>query len=402
MERGVRLQEIAARCWRFLASRRLSVFLLLGAVALLLVGAFLPQPAETVAGERARSADAAFRTARSLALQGVAVALLLNGLACTVDRAGRLWRAATRAVPEVLPDEAYGRAPWREEGVQPGRLPRRLRWLHQVGISPTGARFYYGERGRWVPLGTLFTHLGLLLFLIAAIAHSTGSRATRVVLEPTTPAVLPGRECRLALAEVAGEHPGGTVWVEVESGGQRSRIRLAPARPARACGMRMVVSTYGLAWQARATSAQGQDLPISYPEGAQWLRFAEGETAATFAIPAQGITGTVIPSPAGLSGRPGEPLRLRLGTAGGEVLFDGTVEPEGQREVGGILLAWRTGIFLEVQAVVDPGFPWLVAGGSSLVVGACLVLWGRPRRVWARWTPDGVLAVRTDRGPLLQ
>lgn len=414
MVREMRPKQIARRCWNFLASRRLSVFLFLGAVALLLLGIFVPQPAPPplpgggiAQTELAPSRDSRFLhwvgAARAAALQGVAAALLLNGFVCTVDRAGRVWRTVTRAVPRRLPDEAYERAPSRLGGVHPERLPHLFRGLHNVGSSPEGARFFYGERGRWTPLGTLFTHLGLLFLLAAAIAHGAASSSAHVVLEPGSPTALPTRsKCLLTLTGMAGDSPGEGVRIEVDSGNRLGRLLLTPARSRSACGVRLYVSTYGLAWQVTAASAQGLELPVHYPEAAEWLHFTEGQTAGTFALPAQGITGTVIPSPDALSGRPAEPLRLRLERAGGAVLFDSTVEPSGEREVGGIRLAWQTGVFVQLKAVTDPGFPWLVAGGGSLVLGACLVLWWRPRRVWARWTPDGVLAVRTDRGPLPQ
>ncbi|MGC8875442.1 MAG: cytochrome c biogenesis protein ResB [Chloroflexia bacterium] len=415
MEPKARLRSIARQIWGFLASRRLSTFLFLAATAFLLPAAFFPQPSPLldVAARAAWWEEVQARfgeratwlvylgwldVGRSVPLRILALALLANGIACTVDRLGRLWRAVIRRTVAVLPDDAYERASWRLEEVNPGQLPRSLKWLREAAPPSPAARYFYGERFRVTPFGTVVTHLGLLFLLAAVIAHATAARQQRLLLEPGTGALVTirGSGCHLALAE-SGEEAPLVVYVVADETGTQRRMRLGPAHPGRACGARLYLETYGLAWKAKAISPEGERLPVAYPESAQWLHFDEGRTAGTFSLPTEGITGTVIPSPAALSGASSEPLHLRLRAADGAVLFDGAVEPVGRMKVGAVQLEWQSGRFARVRAVTDPGFGWLVAGGSCLVVGTCLVLWCRTKRVWARWTLDGVLLVRTAR-----
>ena len=414
MGRAYRVTVLAGAVWRLLSSRRLAIYLILAAVLLLLPAAFFPQPPPGLdpAAQEAWWAQCRARlgervnalarigwigVARSPILLGVASALLLNGVACTIDRAGRLWRAATHPSTAVLPEGAYERASVQYANVDAARFPRELAWLRPVASPSSRVRYFYGERGRWGPLGTILSHLGLLLFLAAAVAHLAGYRRESLFLQPGTESWFGNRPgCRFTVSAAAKDAPPGSFWIEAEADGQRKRAPIAPARPARACGARLYLETYGLAWQAEVRAADGRVLPIDYPGGAGWLCFGEGQTAGAFSLPTEGITGTVVPSPAGLLGRPDEALQLRIYGPGEALLFDGTVEPTGQLSVAEVYLSWRTQVFVKLEAVVEPGFGWMVAGATCLLVGMCAALWVRPRRMWARWTADGVLSVVTN------
>jgi len=178
------------RLWAFLTSRQVAVVLLLAALAILLLSLGLPQvprdlPAAGLAAwwtaARERYGDTLDLYQRlgltnlfgSPAFVAILAALLLNTLLCTVDRLGRLWREARRQPTLRLPDEAYADADWQAEGVTPAQARRALRRfgarLHELAGRP---HYFYSERWRLAPLGTVLTHLALFLLALAALLHS--------------------------------------------------------------------------------------------------------------------------------------------------------------------------------------------------------------------------------------
>jgi cytochrome c biogenesis protein len=105
------------------------------------------------------------------------VVLVTSIVVCTLDRTPKLWRdvSAVRVVqPEPffdprLPDRAAMR------GVDAGAVGAALvrQGLHvREATAPDGAIHLYGDRHRYTKLATLLTHLGLVLFLVAAAVTS--------------------------------------------------------------------------------------------------------------------------------------------------------------------------------------------------------------------------------------
>jgi cytochrome c biogenesis protein len=100
------------------------------------------------------------------------VVLLVSIIACTIDRTPRLWRDVSD-IRVVQPDAYFDpRLPNRAltDGVPLpdvrsalGRAHFRLREAQVDGVS-----YVYGDRNRYTRLATLLTHLGLVLFLVAA------------------------------------------------------------------------------------------------------------------------------------------------------------------------------------------------------------------------------------------
>jgi cytochrome c biogenesis protein len=125
------------------------------------------------------------------------IVLIVSIVICTIDRTPRLWRASAEI--RVVQPEAYfdPRLPDRVR-IAPGltaetiatALGRRHFRVRQVATD--GATYLYGDRHRWVKMATLLTHLGLILFLIAAaITARFGDEQGLVVAEGNTLTVQP-------------------------------------------------------------------------------------------------------------------------------------------------------------------------------------------------------------------
>ena len=104
------------------------------------------------------------------------VLLVTSIIVCTLNRTPKLWRtsAEIRVVqPEpfynpILPDRAV------VAGVdaQAVRAALRRSGLHVREAEVDGVRYLYGDRHRWTKMATLISHLGLILFLVAAAVTS--------------------------------------------------------------------------------------------------------------------------------------------------------------------------------------------------------------------------------------
>lgn len=439
------------RFWNFLASRQVAVVLLLLLLLLSLAGLAVPQrPAELdTAGLQAwREAmreryGATWRVYETLGLPdlfhtplfwAITAALFLNTLACTVDRLGRLLRAMKRPPVLRLPETAYMPAGRREEG--PPRLyslqeaRRRLRrWGYRLWEEPGRPHYFYGETPRLAPLGTLLSHLGLLLFVPALLLQPLAWRE-RLILDagaPPTP-LLHHPACTVAALGLQAEESGGFLRsvsgeLFVHEGEAAVRGRTGPGGPLLACGVNVYLRSYGLALQVEAADRDGRPLEVlpagkgravsppptgkvlpkgpgasPQPTSHIILRFPAGTTEQSFDIPVLALHVTVAPSATALAGFHEGLLQVHIEQAGlNRPLFDGRVAANTALELPAGRLSFHPASFLEVEAVYDPAFPFLLSAGCFLVVGSSLALLFPQRRFWARLDVDGTLWVRFGR-----
>ena len=105
------------------------------------------------------------------------VVLVVSIVVCTLDRTPRLWRdvsAVRVAQPEpffdpLVPDRA---AMTGIAGTDLLRLVRRRGFHVREETAADGTTYVYGDRHQYTKLATLLTHLGLILFLVAAAVTS--------------------------------------------------------------------------------------------------------------------------------------------------------------------------------------------------------------------------------------
>ena len=114
--------------------------------------------------------------------------LIVSIVVCTLDRTPRLWRqcADIRVVqpPPFFDPKLPDRAVLAGVDAEAARavLQRHRFTLHEAVAGEE--RFVYGDRNRWTKLATLLTHLGLILFLIAAgVTWKLGDEQGLVIAE---------------------------------------------------------------------------------------------------------------------------------------------------------------------------------------------------------------------------
>ncbi|MHB8672588.1 MAG: cytochrome c biogenesis protein ResB [Candidatus Limnocylindrales bacterium] len=118
-----------------------------------------------------------FQVFNSAWFSGALALLLVSIVICTMNRMPRLWRQSVdvRVIqPDgffdpFLPDRA------RMTAVTPAAVESVLRRHHfrvRAATGADGVRYLYGDRHQYTKLATLFTHMGLILFLVAAAVTS--------------------------------------------------------------------------------------------------------------------------------------------------------------------------------------------------------------------------------------
>lgn len=142
------------------------------------------------------------------------IVLVASIIACTLDRTPRLWRQSAEvrvAQPDAyfdpkLPDRAVV-AGLRAEQVR--EVLRRNRFRVREVATPE-AHYVYGDRHQYTKMATLLTHLGLILFLVAAAVTSMfGDEQGLVVAEGESLTVQPiGTPGLLLVRNLGFEAPG--------------------------------------------------------------------------------------------------------------------------------------------------------------------------------------------------
>ncbi len=363
----------------------------------------------------------AFSIFRSVWFSAGLTVLVISIVVCTLDRTPRLWRGVTEIrvdQPEPffdprLPDRAAMDAvPL--EGIR--AVLRRHGFRVREATSTDGTRFVYGDRHQYTKLATLFTHTGLVLFLIAAAVTSRlGDEQGLVVPEGQSLTVQPiGTPGLLLVKNLDFEAPGfetgqasdfTTDLAVYQDGREIARKTIRVNDPLSVAGYTFHQNGFG---------------PAPYLV----VRDADGKPLWDGAVP---LTDAAAGSPYGIVSVPGRDLGLQLllrrqpdGT--GIVLIlpyrvvgtrpDGTPIPENFTALalakGETGIARDVGLTIELRDVNeytlliakrDPGQGIVWLAFASLIAGITITFYRPRRRVWTRLTPDGRLGIvwRSDR-----
>jgi cytochrome c biogenesis protein len=350
------------------------------------------------------------------------VVLIISIVICTIDRTPRLWRAAAE-IRVVQPDGYFDpRLPDRVQiapaldAAAVGTVLRRHRFRVREETFD-GIRYVYGDRHRWVKLATLLTHLGLILFLIAAAVTSRfGDEQGLVVAEGDTLTVQPIGTPGLLLVRNNGFSAPGLFETGVATdyitdlsvyrdGVLLARKSIRVNDPLTVGGYTFHQNGFGPAPDLQVTSTAGDVLwsgPVALTDTAGGLPFG------TLAVPGREVglqllldrtsagTGTLLLLPYVVTGvnvdgtnqiQTGFPLTISNGQTAPFPALDFNVTLKGFKAYT-LLIAKK-----------DPGVDIAWAAFGSLILGLTITFYLPRRRVWTRLDPDGRLAMvgRSDR-----
>jgi cytochrome c biogenesis protein len=348
------------------------------------------------------------------------VVLVISIVACTLDRTPRLWRQVadvrvaqpTPFFDPKLPDRAAlaGVSAEQVRGVL-----RRHRFRVREATTPEG-HFLYGDRNQYAKLATLLSHMGLILFLVAAaITSRLGDEQGLVVAEGDSLTVQPiGTPGLLLVRNLGFEAPGfetgqptdfTTDLAVYRDGTEIARKTIRVNDPLSIAGYSFHQNGFGPAPDLLLRDEDGGVLwsgPVPLTEQAAGFPFG------TLSVPGRDI-GLQLLLQRAADGR-GIVLVLPYRVVG--TLPDGTADVEelvplalarGETQTApGIDFSVELRSFSDFTLLIaknDPGqgLVWLAFG--LLIVGLAITFYLPRRRVWTRLSPSGELALvgRSDR-----
>jgi cytochrome c biogenesis protein len=349
------------------------------------------------------------------------IVLIVSIVCCTLDRTPKLWRGVREirvAQPEpffdpILPDRAaIDGVP--AEGV---RDVLQASGFHvREETTADGTYHAYGDRHQYTKLATLLTHLGLILFLVAAAATSRlGEEQGLVVAEGSSLTVQPiGTPGLLLVKNLDFRAPGletgqatdfATDLAVYQDGREIARKTIRVNDPLSVAGYTFHQNGFGPAPHLVLKDAAGRllwDAPVPMTDATGGLPYA------SIGVPGHdlGLKLLLDREPDGTGVLIAVPYRIVGTDAAGEPVesfFKGVDLHRGDTKISqdldlSIGLA-DFGDFTLLIAKRDPGqgLVWLAFG--CLIAGITITFYRPRRRVWTRLSPDGRLAIvwRSDR-----
>jgi cytochrome c biogenesis protein len=349
------------------------------------------------------------------------IVLVVSIIVCTLDRTPRLWRQSSeiRVVqPEAffdpeLPDRAA------MTGVDASAVRAALRGqrflVREAEVG--GVHYLYGDRHRWTKMATLISHLGLILFLVAAVVTwQFGDEQGLVVAEGDSLTVQPiGTPGLLVVKNYRFQAPGfletgmatdfTTDLGVFQDGKEVARKTIRVNDPLAVAGYTFHQNGFGPAPDILISDPAGKPLwdgPVALTDQAAGLPYG------TLAVPGRDV---------------GLQLLLRRAADGTGVLLVLPYRVTGQAADGTPQITELSAIAVAAgEAQVPPGLDFSVAvrkfsdytliiakkdpgqgivwmAFASLIIGLSITFYLPRRRIWARLTQAGDLALvaRSDR-----
>jgi len=349
------------------------------------------------------------------------VVLVISIVVCTLDRTPRLWRDVSVvrvAQPEpffdpILPDRA---AMTGLSAPEVAAVVRGRGFRVREATEADATRHVYGDRHQYTKMATLFTHLGLILFLVAAaVTTAFGDEQGLVVPEGEALTVQPiGTPGLLLVKNLGFDAPGfetgmpsdfTTDLAVFQDGREIARKTIRVNDPLAVGGYTFHQNGFGPAPHLVIRDTAGKPL---WDGQVPMTDSARGSPYVTMAVPGRDFglqllltrdtqdRGVVLVLPYRVVGTKPD------GTPFVENLVPVTLLRGDTRvsdELGVSLELTDFGEYTLLIAKRDPGQPIVWLAFASLITGIAISFYLPRRRVWARISPDGRVALvwRSDR-----
>jgi cytochrome c biogenesis protein len=415
--------DIFERLWHLFISMRTGLALMLGIAVLTLFGAVVVQAPAGLAGDAGAYAAwlegvrpkyggwtavldllGLFNVFGSLLFRSLVLLLATSILACSVNRAPRLWRQAVhprvaagptffdhvRLSGEVAAEGDEGEA---LQALQ-GELARRR--FRTIVVHDASGIAVYADRFRWGPFGTVIAHLSLIVIMAGAVLGATGFRdeGFAIAVGSTVPI---GNGTNLEVKATSftdSYYENGSPadyashLVLYENGVQVAERTIRVNDPLRYGDVKLFQSFYGPAADILVKDTSGATL---YQDGVPLLWSSNDGTKmiGQFTVQSRDLTIYVIGVASG---------RVDAGIKPGQVqieIFQGSntevpvglqvVDPGVPTTIAGLELTFlRERQYTGLIVARDPGGPLVWLGAILLVLGVMLVFFFPARRIWAR------------------
>ena len=415
--------DVLNRIWRFFISMRTGLWLILCLGLLSLVGTLLVQVPAGMSSDPANYAAwvasihskyggwtpvldklGLFAVFTSIWFKSITVLLATSVLACSVNRAPRLWKLATR--PRTRMGETFfTHAPLRASvfvSAEPDAATDYVRDVlkshrfRTVTQADNEGMNLYADRFRWGPFGTVIAHLSFVVILVGFfLSATTGFKDTQFIA-PVGTTVQVGHGTGMSIQARSfndAYYPDGSPkdyasdLVLYKNGVAVDRQMVRVNHPLNSGGVSFYQSFFGVAAAIKVTDGAGQTVygaavPLSFTSD-------DGtHSIGQFAMASKGMTVYVIGA---ASGKP-DP-NIKAGQMQLEIHQNGKTDPIATQVVdqgkptaiAGLTYTFeRTQQFTGLIVAHDPGVNFVWVGSALLVIGLFLVFFFPHRRMWVR------------------
>jgi len=415
------------RVWLFLISMRTGLWIILGLGILTLFGTLLLQAAPEVradqqayerwlAGAPTERYGGWVTTLDTLGLFHVfstwyfrALFVLLSAsiIACSINRAPRLWRVATRPRTSMR-DAFFTHAPLRAAIDLPGDVETSAETVRNAlrgkhfrildGMAKSG-KDLYADRFRWGPFGTVVAHLSIIVIMLGFVVSATTGFREDGFVAPVGIEVPVGHGTGLSVQALSftdtyyeSGQPKDYVsdLVLTRDGQQVARQETRVNTPLIFEGVWFHQASFGFGADVTVTESGAEVFDATVP--LQWQSNDGQQSIGQFTIPSKGLTVFVIQAASG------QVLPdLPAGTAMLEVHQDGVEKPLGHPvvtqgesvDVAGLSYTFeRNREYTGLTIKQDKGSWFIWIGSALLILGCYLVFFLPHRRIWARVRPN--------------
>jgi cytochrome c biogenesis protein len=420
---SVSTSDITDRIWRFFISMRTGLWLILTLGLLSLVGTLLVQaPAGMSADPAAYTSWVAsihskyggwtpvfdklglFSVFTSIWFKGITVLLATSILACSINRAPRLWKLAFH--PHTRMGETFfTHAPLRatvlvsagpDTAIDDVRTVLKSHHFRTITDQGDDEVNLYADRFRWGPFGTVIAHVSFVIILVGFfLSATTGFKNTNFVA-PVGSTVQVGNGTGLSVKAMSfndSYYENGSPkdyvsdLIVYKNGVQAGRQMVRVNQPLRLDGVTFYQSFFGQAASMQVKDSAGKTI---YNNAVALAFQSDDGTHAIgqFDMKSQGLSVYVVTA---ASGKP-DP-QIKAGQIELEIHQNGKNDPIATQVVdqgkpttiAGVSYTFqRTVAFTGLTVAHDPGANFVWVGSALLVLGLFLVFFFPHRRIWVR------------------
>jgi cytochrome c biogenesis protein len=418
--------DVLSRLWRFFISMRTGLWLILALGLLSLAGTppFLDQAPKGMSADPAAYASwlateaskyggwtsvldklGMFSVFESIWFKGIAVLLATSILACSVNRAPRLWKLAFH--PRTRMGQTFfTHAPLRASVLVPAdqataadsvREVLKSHHFRTVNDPDDDGTNVYADRFRWGPFGTVLAHLSFVVILVGVyLTASPISFKDNNFVAPVGDRVAVGHGTGLAVEAKSFDdtyYDNGSpkdyvsVLALYKDGVLVKTQSVRVNHPLTSDGVSFYQSFFGMTARMKVTDASGKAV---YEQGVP-LSFTSDDGARTigqFKLPANNVTVEVALPASGKT----DP-EIKAGQASVNVFKDGAktatgtkiVDPGKPATIDGLTYTFeRTSRYTGLTVGQDRGANFVWVGSTLLVLGLFMVFFFPHRRIWVR------------------
>lgn len=351
--------------------------------------------------------------------RGLVVLLSTSILACSVNRAPKLWKQAVH--PRTTMHASFfqhaalrASLPVAATALQAGdTLQRQLKSAgYRTIVNKSGSGLdVYADKFRWGPFGTVAAHLSIILIVVGAMLGSMGFRDDNLIV-PVGSTVDVGNGTTLRVHAVSfndayyesGQPADYVSRVVLYDGSSRvAEQDIRVNQPLRYNDVAFYQSSFGGAAAIKVADASGKTV---YEEGVPLIYRSQSgaEAIGQFLLPDMDLTVLVLTPSSGRVDSPIETGQLKFEVyKGAAQTFVGSqvVNPGQPIDLAGLTYTFvREQRYTHLTAAKDPGAGFVWAGALLLVMGVALVFFFPSRKIWARVREDGAGGSLIEAGAL--